>query len=165
VIETARLVLRPMSTDDADFVVELLNDEAFVRYIGDKGVRTREDARRYVLDGPVASYARHGHGLCVVELREGGGAMGICGVLKRDTLPDADLGFALLPRFRSRGYAVEAAGAAIADARARLGLRRLLAITSPDNEASIGLLRRLGFGSEGLSDLSGEQVRLFSLDL
>jgi RimJ/RimL family protein N-acetyltransferase len=165
VIGTPRLALRPMTVADADFVIELLNDEAFLRYVGDKGVRTREDARRYVREGPAASYARHGHGLYLVELREGCEPAGVCGVLKRDALPHADLGFALLPRHRSRGYAFEAATAAIADARERVGLRRLLAITSPDNETSIALLRRLGFGSQGLTVLSGEQVRLFSLEL
>lgn len=147
-LETARLVLRRLCDDDAPFIVELLNQPSFLRYIGDKGVRTVQDACRYLQDGPLASYARHGFGLYLVELKEGGQPIGICGLLKRDYLPDADVGFAFLPRFWSKGYALESAAAVLAQGRARSGLRRVLAITSPDNVASIGLLARLGFRFE-----------------
>jgi len=154
-----------MSAADAEFIVELLNDPDFLRHVGDKGVRTPEDARGYVQGGPVASYERHGFGLCVVELRPGGEPIGICGLLQRETLDAPDVGFALLPRHRSRGYALEAASAVIADARGRLGLSRILAITSPDNVASIALLQRLGFAAEPrgrLSNMDGD-VRVFAL--
>jgi len=145
VIETERLVLRRLTTDDAAFILELLNDPAFLRYIGDKGVRTDADACRYIATGPMASYERHGFGLYRVELKDGGEPIGMCGLLKRDYLPDVDIGFALLPAYRSKGYTLEAASAVLAHARDTLGLERVLAITSPDNVASIGLLERLGF--------------------
>jgi RimJ/RimL family protein N-acetyltransferase len=96
---------------DAAFVVELLNDPSFLQHIGDKGVRTEADACRYLETGPLASYARHGFGLLRVGLRESGEPVGMCGLLKRDWLPDPDIGFALLPRFWRRGYALEAASA------------------------------------------------------
>jgi len=151
VLETERLVLRRLTADDAGFILELLNDPAFLRYIGDKGVRTRADACRYIETGPVASYERHGFGLYRVELKDGGEPIGMCGLLKRDYLPDVDIGFALLPRHRSKGYAFESASAVLAHARDTLGLKRVLAITSPDNVASIGLLADLGFRFERMA--------------
>src|SRR3954463_1726291 len=99
VLETDRLILRHLSTADAEFILELLNDPSFLRYIGDKQVRTLEDARRYVLDGPVKSYERYGFGLNLVELKSEAKPIGICGILKRDTLPDPDIGFAFLPAY------------------------------------------------------------------
>ena len=153
-LETPRLRLRRMTEDDAPFVLELLNQPSFLRYIGDKGVRTLEDARQYVRTGPAASYERHGFGLYVVELKgagpDAGGAqpLGINGLLRRDYLDAPDIGFAFLPRAWSQGYARESAEAVLAEGRERFGLRRVLAITSPDNEASIGLLARLGFRFE-----------------
>ena len=146
--ETARLALRRFTGADAAFLVELLNEPSFLRYIGDKGVRTEADACRYLEAGPLASYARHGFGLLRVELKESGEPVGMCGLLKRDWLDDPDIGFAFLPRAWSQGYARESAEAVLAEGRERFGLRRVLAITSPDNEASIGLLARLGFRFE-----------------
>lgn len=147
-LETARLVLRRLCDDDAPFIVGLLNEPSFLRYIGDKGVHSEEDARRYLRDGPLASYERHGFGLYLVELKESGQPIGISGLLKRDYLEDPDIGFAFLPPFWSQGYARESAEAVLAQGRERFGLRRVLAITSPDNRASIALLGRLGFRFE-----------------
>jgi RimJ/RimL family protein N-acetyltransferase len=163
VLETERLLLRGITVDDAPFILTLLNEPSFLRYIGDKQVRTLEDARQYILNGPVASYERHGFGLLLVELRESHTPIGMCGLLKRDELPDPDIGFALLPDFWSKGFAFEAAAAVLQEARERL--RRILAITSLDNGASINLLERLGFRFERVTKLSeqGEQLRLFIL--
>jgi RimJ/RimL family protein N-acetyltransferase len=149
VLETDRLRLRRMSLDDDAFIRTLLNEPSFLRYIGDRGVRTLDDARRYIADGPLASYERLGFGLYVVETRSDGAPIGICGLLKRDTLDHPDIGFAFLPRFWSQGYAYESASAVLNYGRDALGIRRVLAITSPDNEASIRLLTRLGFSYEG----------------
>ena len=164
-LETERLVLRRLSRGDAPFLLELLNEPSFLRYIGDKGVRTEADARRYVETGPLASYERFGFGLLRVELKESGEPIGMCGLLKRDALPDVDVGFAFLPRFWSKGYAFESASAVLAHARDALGLRRVLAITSPDNEASIRLLEKLGFQFERMARVpeDGPEVRLFAL--
>jgi RimJ/RimL family protein N-acetyltransferase len=166
VIETPRLLLHRLTTGDADFILELLNEPSFLRFIGDKGVRSREDACQYVLNGPVASYARFGFGLYRVGLRETGEAIGICGLLKRDSLEDVDLGFAFLPRFWSKGFAFESAAAVLEHGKATWGLVRVLAVTSPDNEASMRLLARLGFGFERMARLSGDapEVRLFALE-
>lgn len=164
-LQTERLFLRRLAPAyDADFILELLNEPSFLRYIGDKGVRDRASACRYIETGPMASYARFGFGLLRVELRDGGQPIGICGLLKRDTLKDVDVGFAFLPRYWSRGYAFEAASAVLAEGRAKFGLKRIVAITSPDNEASIRLLGRLGFHPEGLARLSDSEppVKLFA---
>jgi ribosomal-protein-alanine N-acetyltransferase len=167
VLETERLRLRPLSFDDAPFIVELLNEPSFMRYIGDKGVRDRAGACAYLERGPLASYERHGFGLLAVERRDDGEPMGICGLLKREALEDVDLGFAFLPRHWSRGYAGEAARAVLAQARDELGIARVAAITSLDNEASIRLLARLDFRFERVMRLAAEQddVKLFALEL
>ena len=161
VLETERLILRQLNIDDAEYILTLLNEPAFLRYIGDKKVRSLDDARQYILNGPMASYERHGFGLNCVELRESHTPIGMCGLLKRVELPEPDIGFALLPDFRSQGFAFEAAEAVLRDAR---DLQRILAITSLDNDASINLLERLGFRFEKIVQLSpnGEELRLFS---
>ena len=163
VLETERLVLRRLCAADAEFILELLNQPSFLRYIGDKGVRNTADAIRYIETGPVASYDRFGFGLYLVELKESDVSIGMCGLLKRETLPDVDIGFAFLPGYWSRGYAFEAAAAVMNYGRAALGLRRIVAITSLDNVASIKLLEKIGLRFEGLIKLGEDQpeVRLF----
>ena len=162
-IDTARLALTELADADAEFIRGLLNEPSFLRYIGDRGVRNVDDAKRYIQDGPVAMYAKHGYGLLRVGLRPAGTPIGICGVLKRDALPEPDLGFSLLPAYWSRGYAFEAAAAVVHDVRRRLGIGRILAITSPDNDASIRLLGKLGFRFERMMRLAEDagEVRLF----
>ena len=164
ILETPRLRLRRFTTDDAAFALELLNEPSFLRYIGDKKVRNPDDARQYILNGPVASYERNGFGLNLVELKDEHTSIGMCGLLKRDELPDADIGFAFLPAFWKKGFAFEAATAVLHDARERLKLPRLLAITSLDNDASIELLERLGFTFERVMRLTEdrEQLKLFT---
>jgi [ribosomal protein S5]-alanine N-acetyltransferase len=166
IIETDRLVLRHLSVDDAEFIFELVTDPSWLRYIGDKGVRNLDDARQYILSGPVDSYERNGFGLYLVELKADGTPIGITGLVKRDTLPDADIGFAFLPAYRSMGYAVESAAAVMAYARTSLGLNRILAITSPDNEASAKLLGKIGLRFERMMKLSEDapEVKLFMSD-
>lgn len=166
VLETERLSLRQFTVDDAQFILTLLNEPSFLRYIGDKQVRNLEDAEAYILNGPVASYKRNGFGLYLVELKESYTPIGMCGFLKRDELPDPDIGFAFLPEFWRNGFAFEAAAALLEDARQRLKLERILAITSLDNEASIKLLHRLGFRFDKVITLAAgrEQVKLFTTD-
>jgi RimJ/RimL family protein N-acetyltransferase len=167
VLETDRLILRRLTAADAEFMFELVNDPSWLRYIGDRGVRNLDDARNYILDGPVAMYDRLGFGLYLVELRDTGAPIGICGVLKRDSLDDVDIGFAFLPRHWGNGYAFESAAAVKAYANEALGLRRLVAITSPDNDASIRVLERIGFRFEKMIRGHGdaEELRLFAADL
>ncbi|HEV7906231.1 MAG TPA: GNAT family N-acetyltransferase [Pyrinomonadaceae bacterium] len=167
IIETERLNLRPLDAGDAAFILELLNDPSFLRYIGDRSVRTHEDAARYILEGPVESYARHGFGLWLVELKDSQTPAGICGLVKRDALPDADIGYAFLPHFRSRGYAYEAAAAVMSYASGALGLRRVLAITNPENAGSIKVLEKIGLKFDRLVRLSegAPEVMLFASDV
>jgi RimJ/RimL family protein N-acetyltransferase len=164
---TARLTLREFLNADAPFIVTLVNQPSFLRFIGDKKVRTIEDARNYIQTGPRENYKRYGFGQYLVQLKETNKPIGMCGLLKRDTLEDPDLGFAFLPEAWGNGYAFEAASAVLEHARDHLKLNRVLAITNPDNDASIKLLGRLGFQFECLKRLStdGDQVKLFSLNL
>jgi len=148
VVETPRLVLRRLEESDAEFVLTLVNDPAWLEFIGDKGVRTLDDARAYLRNGPMAMYAQHGHGLYRVEAKASGEAIGMCGLIKRDTLTDVDLGYAFLPQARGGGYAYEAASATMTYARETLNLQRIVAIVSPGNERSIALLEKLGFRFE-----------------
>lgn len=166
VLETSRLALRRLSVDDAEFILGLLNEPSFLRHIGDKGVRTPADARQYILAGPMASYERFGFGLYLVELKDTGEPIGICGLLKREWLDDVDVGFAFLPRFWSLGYAFESASAVLAYARNRCGLKRIVAIASEDNVASIKLLAKLGFTFDRTVRPSEESpdLRLFAFD-
>ena len=163
ILETERLTLRKMRTEDAEFIFELVNETAFIRNIGDKGVRKLDDARNYILNGPVASYAKFGFGLYLVALRETGEAIGICGLLKRDSLEDVDIGFALLERFRRKGFAYEAAAAVMEYGRNALALKRIVAITSPDNEGSMRVLEKIGLRFEKMIRMPGsdEDTRLF----
>jgi len=167
VLETERLILRKLSTDDAEFVLELLNEPSFLRYIGDRGVRNLEEAKQYILNRLITSYEQNGFGLYLVQLRESGIPIGISGLVKRTTLPDPDIGFAYLPAYWSRGYAVESAAAVITYAREVLGLTRIVAITSLDNEASAKLLGKIGLRFERLIKLSedAEEVKLFTLEV
>ena len=164
VMATPRLLLAPLTDRDASFILGLLNEPSFLRYIGDRGVHSIEDACRYIQDGPVASYARHGFGLLRVGLQDGDIPIGICGILKRDALPDPDLGFSFLPAYWSKGYAHEAASAVMLHARGPLALHRIVAITSLDNEPSIRLLDKLQFRLEGVIRFGddGSEVRLFA---
>src|SRR6185503_18613176 len=134
-IETTRLTIRRLSADDAEFILKLLNEPSWLRFIGDKGVRTVEDARAYILNGPVEMYSRLGFGLYLVELKEEGISIGMCGLIKRDALEDVDIGFAFLPEYWGKGYAYEAAAAVMSYARSALGLKRVVAITSVDNDS------------------------------
>ena len=165
VLDTERLLLRPITVDDAEFILILLNEPSFLRYIGDKQVRNVEDARQYILNGPIASYERHGLGLLLVELRDSHTRIGMCGLLKRDELPEPDIGFALIPDFWNKGFAFEAAAAVLQDACDRLKLQHILAITSLDNDASIKLLERLGFKFDRVTRLAPdrEEIKLFVL--
>lgn len=161
-LTTERLVLRELDSDDAPFILELLNEDGFLHYIGDKGVRDLDDARAYIAQGPVASYECNGFGLYASCLADGT-AIGICGFVKRDTLADPDLGFAFLSRYGSRGYAAESARAVMEFGRRQLKLARILAITSPDNERSIAVLEKVGLRFDGLISLGegAAPVKLF----
>ncbi|KRD31589.1 GCN5 family acetyltransferase [Lysobacter sp. Root916] len=165
-IETQRLTLDELAPPDADFIVELLNDPAFLANIGDRGVRDHADALRYIANGPAASYAKHGFGLWLVRDKVSGERLGLSGLLQRDTLPDADIGYAFLPQYRGQGYAVEACTAVIAHAREPLRLPRVLAIVSPGNEASTRVLEKIGLRYQRRMRLSedAEELLLYSTE-
>ena len=166
VVETDRLTLRHLTEADGDFILRLLNEPSFLEFVGDKGVRTLEDARAYINDGPVASYEQHGFGLYLVERTNDRTPVGMCGLLKRDTLDDVDIGFALLPEFWSQGYAVEAGQAVLARGRTVHGLDRIVAITAQHNDASKRVLEKIGMNFDRLMRMSEEadEICLFSRD-
>ena len=155
ILETPRLRLSELQRTDAPFLMELLNEPAFLQNIGDKQVRSIEDAYRYLQEGPWASYAAHGFGLWRVDLLTDGTPIGICGLLKRPFLLHADLGYAVLQRFWSRGYALEAAQATLDYARTRFQLRTLFAMTALENPASIRVLEKLGFRFDRIENFPG----------
>ena len=167
-LDTPRLRLREFDEQaDAAFVLRLLNDPSFLEFIGDRGVRTPEDARRALREGPLASCRAHGHGLLRVALRADDTAIGMCGLVRRDTLPIPDLGFALLPGHRGAGHVQEAAAAVLEHGRTALGLTEVLAITSTHNLRSMATLRRLGMVLEDTRPLTPEAapVNVFRLRL
>lgn len=166
-LETERLILRLLSVDDADFILNLLNQPSFIQHIGDRAVRNSSDARLYIENKFIESYQRLGFGLYLVELKEDHTPIGICGFVKRDALPDADLGFAFLPQYWSQDYALESARASLDYGKSVLGFKRVLAVTTKDNIASGKLLVKLGFKFERMAKLSPEadESKLFSSDL
>ncbi len=190
VIQTERLALRRLDLNDAEFILDLLNQQSFIRHIGDKGVRNLEDARNYLVSGPLESYRRFGFGLYLLclraqsatvplhapnatptsrpegarsSLRAASLSIGICGLVKRETLRDVDVGFALLPQYAGHGYATESARAVLAHGRETLGLDRIVGITAPDNRASIAVLEKIGLRFEGTIALGAgaHEVRLY----
>jgi RimJ/RimL family protein N-acetyltransferase len=164
VFETDRLVVRRLTVEDAPFILRLLNEPSFLQHVGDRGVRNVADAKQYILSGPIASYDRHGFGLFLVELKEGGRPIGICGLLKRDALDDVDVGFAFVPESWSKGYAYESVVGTLTYGRDTHHLIRVVAIVSPGNVASINLLVKLGFYFERMVLMPGdkEEVKLFA---
>lgn len=143
-VETERLALRPLQEGDAQFIIELVNSPGWIAFIGDRNIRTQDDAVRYLREGPMKSYETNGFGLSLVELKTSGVPIGMCGLLKRDSLEHPDIGFAFLPEFMNRGYAFEIASATMAYAERVLNISEIWAITLPANQRSIRLLEKLG---------------------
>jgi RimJ/RimL family protein N-acetyltransferase len=171
ITETARLIVRTATPDDAAFYHALVNDPAFIEHIGDKGIRSEDEARTALLTGPIAMQEERGHSLYVVELKghpiaDAHVPIGMCGLIKRDILAHIDIGYAYLPDWRGQGYAYEAAQAVLAHAPT-LGIARLLAIVSPANAASNGLLRKLGMRFERFAQLvpDGPGSNVYSIEL
>jgi RimJ/RimL family protein N-acetyltransferase len=163
ILATERLRLRHLHAGDADFMLNLLNEPAYHRFIGDKGVRTLDEARGFIRDKIAVSYANNGFGLYLVELKASATPLGICGLVKRDGLDDVDIGFAFREQFWGRGYAFEAASATLDYARDSVGLRRIVAITALDNQSSIALLEKLGLKFDRIIRIPGNErdSRLF----
>ena len=165
VCETPRLIVRRLVADDADaaFILRLLNEPSFLQNIGDRGVRTLDDARTFIANGPAASYDKNGFGLFHVSLKDTDDAIGICGLLRRDWLDDVDVGFAFLPEFWSKGYAYESSVGVIEWAHAAHGITRVLGITKSDNHGSIRVLEKLGLKfARMVTSPEGQESRLFT---
>lgn len=164
ICETDRLLIRHCTLDDAGFIIKLLNEPAFIENIADKGVRTVEDAIKYLQDGPIASYENFGFGLNIVERKDSATPIGMCGLIKRDELDDVDIGYSLLTEYAGKGYAREAAIVVLKNGNEVHGLKRIIAVTSLTNESSIGLLKKLGFEYESMVELYGMDNKLFGVE-
>jgi ribosomal-protein-alanine N-acetyltransferase len=162
-LTTSRLVLRRLELDDAAFVVRLLNEPSFLENIGDRGVRDEKDAHRYLREGPLAMYAKYGFGLWHASLKSDGTAIGMCGLLQRDSLPDPDIGYAYFPAHWGKGYALEAAEATLRHGAEKFGLRRIIAVVSQHNAGSIRVLEQIGMQFERMHsmDPGKADVRLY----
>jgi RimJ/RimL family protein N-acetyltransferase len=163
VLDTKRLQLRHFTLDDAPFILELVNDPSWIQFIGDRGIRTLAQAEEYLQNGPMASYAEHGFGLYLVQRKFDNVRLGMCGLVKRPSLPHVDIGFAFLPQFTGYGYAFEAATAVLHHAHHDLNLSPIVAIVAPDNQRSIKLLQKLGLHFQEMISLVEDQpdVMLF----
>jgi RimJ/RimL family protein N-acetyltransferase len=163
-LKTKRLVVRQFTRQDAGFILDILNQPSFLSQIGDRGVRTLQDAENYLQKGPMESYTRHGFSLFLVELKGNQTAIGMCGLIKRETLQDVEIGFAFLPQYWSHGYALEAASAVLAYGLEELKSERITAIVLPGNERSIHLLEKLGLKYERMITWQedGAELKLFS---
>ncbi len=161
VCETERLVVRQFELSDAPFIVRLLNDDLFIRYIGDKNVRTQEDAINYLKTGPMASYEKHGFGLNLVCLKGTNTPIGMCGLLKRDELENPDLGYAFLPEYSGQGYAREAVENTLKAVMKNCSVDNVVAVTLPDNVRSNKLLETIGFSFKETIKWYGSQNNLY----
>ncbi|WP_114766424.1 GNAT family N-acetyltransferase [Vibrio rhodolitus] len=161
VCETERLIVRHFALSDAPFIVRLLNQDSFIRYIADKNVRTEEDAINYLTQGPLASYAQYGFGLNLVMFKECQTPIGMCGVLKRDELEYPDLGYAFLDEFAGKGYASEAAANTLTSTMTQCELETVLAVTLLNNARSNKLLDTVGFSLQGTIELYGSLNNLY----
>lgn len=155
-METERLYLRPVTVDDADLMLAIWNDPAFIRNVADRGIRTLEEARAAIESGAQKLFEDYGYGPYSMALKSDDSMIGICGLFKRDNLDDPDIGFGVLPDFCGKGYAGEAAAAVVSYAQNELGIRVLTAIVSPSNDASIGLIRKLGLRFERMITMPGD---------
>ena len=164
-LQTENLIIRKLRVEDAPFIFELVNMPSWLQYIGDRGVRTIRDAEQYIINGPMTSYEKFGFGLYLVALKDTLEPIGMCGLLKRDTLEHPDIGFAFLQKFTGRGYAFESATEVLAYGKNILGLTRILAITTKDNSSSIKLLGRLGFEFEKHIMINADELNLFGRNL
>jgi RimJ/RimL family protein N-acetyltransferase len=167
ILETERLSLRELdSAIDAEFIFELLNTPKFIKYIGDRGVRSVEQARDFIDNRYRASYRDHGYGLYAVDSKVDTQTVGICGFVKRDYLEHVDIGFAFLPQFERLGFGFESAMTMLSYGRESLGFERVFAITSQDNDVSGKLLTKLGFSFNGIfTTPDGEELRLYEIQL
>jgi len=165
VCESERLIVRHFTLDDSEFIIELLNQESFIRYIADKNVRTIADAENYLLAGPMASYKQFGFGLSLVALKATNTPIGMCGLLKRDELQHPDLGYAFLPDFCGQGYALEAAKSVLNVGMVAHSLDTILAVTLPNNHNSNRLLQNAGFTQSGTIDLYDSENNLYEYRL
>lgn len=166
-LETTRLYLRPYLMEDAPFLLELLNSPSWLKYIGDRGVRTKKEAEKYIREKILKQYEEHGLGMLAVMEKQSKKIIGSCGLVKRDHLPHADLGFAFLPEYEGKGYGFESSDAVFDFAKNELKLNRLLAITLEMNYPSIGLLKKLGFKFEKNIKFSGdgEELQMYGVEL
>jgi len=166
-LETDRLALQHLTLDDAGLMLAIWNDPAFMRHVGDRGIRTMADAEEAMRQGILRLYEDYGYGPFRVALRETGQPIGISGLFRRDCFDVPDIGYATLPEFCGHGYAYEAACAVIDNAAAGLGLGRLVAIISPENAASIALIRKLGFDFERMCRMpdAGDDVAVYGKSL
>ena len=166
IADTDRLKLREFSKEDAPFILELLNTPQWIKFIGDRNVRTLDAAREYAANRLITSYQRFGFGLYMVELKDST-PIGMCGLVRREALEDVDLGFAFLPEYQGLGYAQEASSAIMDVARKKVKSKRLVAITMVDNANSINLLRKLGFNFEKTVNFPGEDqtLMMYAVDL
>lgn len=167
ILETERLLLRTLDIDDAQFYLRLVNEPTWLQYIGNRGVTTLEHARIAIEQGPMQMMRQYGHCLYLVVLKQSGDPIGICGLLKRDSLDDPDLGFAFLPEYVGHGYAFESAAAVLQYALSVLAMTRVVAIVMPENEKSIRVIERLGMRFESMIAMDGDKppVRLYFRDL
>lgn len=166
IAETERLLIREVEERDAAFMNELLNSPGFLNYIGDRGVRSDEEARRFIRDRYRKSYTDNGYGLYAVLLKDTNEPVGICGFVRRDSLPGPDIGFAFLPQHERKGYGMESSAALLKFGREKLNFDRLYAITTLDNKPSIRLLEKLGFAfTEVITGGDGESLNLFISEL
>ena len=160
ILETHRLQLAEADLNDAEFIFKLLNSPNWIQYIGDRGIKTLDDAKKYIQNSLIKSYTENDFGLYVMKRKDMHETIGLCGLIKRDELEHPDIGFAILPEFENKGYTCEAAAAILKHADEKLKLKTILAITSKENVKSIKVLEKIGLHYTSLTTLPNEDIEI-----
>lgn len=159
-LETDRLILKPVSLDDADFVLAVHNTPKFIQFIGDRNLRTLEDAENYIKNRFFPHYEKHGFGNCLIVEKSSGKKVGAVGVFVRDGLDVPDIGFSFLPEFEGKGYGFEASLKLMKTVFQDFGLNKISAITTNENIASQKLIEKLGLKFIKMTKLPDDEVEL-----
>ena len=163
---TERLHLAELNTNDAPFILELLNTPNWLKFIGDRKINSITDAEDYITNHHIKSYRENGFGFFKVLLKsENAIAIGCCGLIKRPELDSVDIGFAFLPEYERKGFGFESASAVIELAKEQYKLDEVLGIVLPTNPNSINLLEKLGLNYKKTVTLfeNKEELLLYSI--
>jgi [ribosomal protein S5]-alanine N-acetyltransferase len=152
-----RLNIKPISLEDQEFILNLVNSEGWLKNIGDRNIKNLEDVSKYI--DKILSHESYFYN--VVELKATHEKIGIITFLYRATQKYPDFGFAFLPEFENKGFAFEASKIYLNEIFRNSTLDKIIGITMPSNKKSIKLLKKLGFEFEKIIIENEEKLSIY----